>query len=148
MNNELKIRTLTDRFFAAETTLDEEQELYAFYRQPAEALPEDLRSLRPMFLDLAAAAAPVPVVAVKRQHAGRWQWVAAAVTVVMLAGGILLYQQRHEQAANGDELVGIVYGHRTTDPTVVLAEMQKTMSAMHGNGCDEMDEELKAMFEN
>jgi len=147
MNNELNIRTLTDRFFAAETTLDEEQKLYAYYRQPAESLPEDLRPLRPMFLDLAAVAAPAPVAEAKPPRTGRWRWAAAAVAVAVLAGGALLYQSRHEQAASdGGELVGIVYGQRTTDPAVVLAEMQKTMTAMHADGGDVVERELKAMF--
>ena len=147
MNNELNIRTLTDRFFAAETTLDEEQKLYAYYRQPAESLPEDLRQLRPMFLDLAAVAAPAPVAEAKPPRTGRWRWAAAAVAVVVLAGGALLYQSRHEQTvSDGGELVGIVYGQRTTDPAVVLAEMQKTMTAMHADGGDVVERELKAMF--
>ena len=32
MSNILRIRTLTDRFLEGETTLEEERELYVFYR--------------------------------------------------------------------------------------------------------------------
>ena len=50
MNNELKIRTLVERFFDGETTLGEEHELYNYFSQEPAALPEDLRPLREMFL--------------------------------------------------------------------------------------------------
>ena len=40
MRNDLKIRTLTERFFDGETSLAEEQELYRLYREGD--VPEDL----------------------------------------------------------------------------------------------------------
>ena len=46
MNNELKTRTLLDRFFDGLTTLDEEQQLYDYFGQPQDSLPADLRPRR------------------------------------------------------------------------------------------------------
>ena len=88
MNNELKIRTLIDRFFDGETTLSEEQQLYAYFSQEPAALPEDLRPLRPLFLDLAA----VQSVAVLQQQtqrppgSGLRRWLAAAALALPAAG--------------------------------------------------------------
>ena len=67
MNNELKIRTLVERFFDGETTLGEEHELYNYFSQEPAALPEDLRPLREMFLGFDA----VQSVAVVQQQTER-----------------------------------------------------------------------------
>ena len=53
MSDILRIRTLTDRFFDGTTTLEEEQELYDYYRRE-QALHADLVPMRRMFLDFAA----------------------------------------------------------------------------------------------
>ena len=53
MSDILRIRTLTDRFFDGTTTLEEEHELYDYYRRE-QALPADLAQLRQLFLDFAA----------------------------------------------------------------------------------------------
>ena len=53
MSDILRIRTLTDRFFDGTTTLEEEHELYDYYRRE-QALPADLAQLRRLFLDFAA----------------------------------------------------------------------------------------------
>ena len=47
MNNLLRIRTLTDKFYDGDTTPEEEQELYDFYRQ--DDIPEDLRPNQELF---------------------------------------------------------------------------------------------------
>lgn len=151
MNNELKIRTLIDRFFDGETTLSEERQLYAFFSQEPADLPEDLRPLRPLFLDLAA----VQSVAVLRQQtqrppgSGLRRWATAAAVAVLVVGGALLLFRSTEPAAADEDLVAIVYGQRTTDRSVVIGEMQKTMTAMTvGDGTDVVEQQLKAMFSN
>ena len=53
MSDILRIRTLTDRFFDGTTTLEEEQELYDYYRRE-QPLPADLAQQRQLFLDFAA----------------------------------------------------------------------------------------------
>ena len=55
MNTTEDIRTLINRFFEGETTLQEEQRLYAFFRGP---VPADLEELRPVFQGLDALQLP------------------------------------------------------------------------------------------
>ena len=57
-------------------------------------------------------------------------------------------KQVTELGGEDDELIAYIYGQRTTDPAVVLAEMQTTMVALQGDGSDVVEEQLKAMFDN
>jgi hypothetical protein len=147
MNNLLRIRTLTDKFFDGDTTPKEEQELYDFYRQ--DDIPEDLRSNRELFRDLAALGSLTPSVHYPPStihhplstYRHRWWIATAAVVLVLLIGGATLY---HHQRT--DECVAYIYGERVTDRDVVLSEMQKTMTAMTADGSDVVEEQLKAMF--
>ena len=151
MNDINRIRTLTERFFLGETTLSEEQQLYTYFRQEPAALPEDLRPLRSMFLDLAAVQS---VAALQQQTqrppgSGLRRWATAAAVAVLVAGGALLFFRSTEPADADEDLVAIVYGERTTDRSVVISEMQKTMTAMtDGDGTDAVEQQLKAMFSN
>ena len=138
-DNLLRIRTLTDRFFDGDTTPEEEQELYDFYRM--EDIPEDLRPHQELFRDLAALTTLSPTVE-QRQHRSRW-WIAAAIALLLTIGGTTLYHYQRE-----DECVAYIYGERVTDRDVVLGEMQKTMTAMTADGSDVVEEQLKAMFGN
>ena len=146
MNNELKIRTLVERFFDGETTLGEEHELYNYFSQEPAALPEDLRPLREMFLGLDA----VQSVAVVQQQTGqrerRWiTWAAAAVAALLIGGAATLSILK---AQADDEYVAYIYGERVTDREVVLSEMHKTMAAISNDGSDIVEEQLKSMFAN
>lgn len=139
MDNLLKIRTLTERFFEGETTLAEEQQLYRYYSQPPSALPDDLAPYRELFLDLAAVGA-----ATKPASTRRWRtWAAAVVALLIAAGGTALWLGNRSS-----DYVAYIYGKRTTDRTVVMAEMQKTMTAMATDGSDSVEEQLKSMFSN
>ena len=139
-DNLLRIRTLTDRFFDGDTTPEEEQELYDFYRM--EDIPEDLRPHQELFRDLAALTTLSPTVE-QRQHRSRWWIAAAAIALLLTIGGTTLYHYQRE-----DECVAYIYGERVTDRDVVLGEMQKTMTAMTADGSDVVEEQLKAMFGN
>lgn len=146
MNNELKIRTLVERFFDGETTLGEERELYNYFSQEPAALPEDLRPLREMFLGFDA----VRHVAVAQPQTGkrerRWITWAAAAVAALLIGGAATLSIRKAQA--DDECVAYIYGERVTDRDVVLSEMHKTMAAVSDDGSDTVEEQLKSMFAN
>lgn len=146
MNNELKIRTLVERFFDGETTLGEEHELYNYFSQEPAALPEDLRPLREMFLGFDA----VQSVAVVQQQTGqrerRWiTWAAAAVATLLIGGAATLSILK---AQADEEYVAYIYGERVTDREVVLSEMHKTMAAISNDGSDIVEEQLKSMFAN
>ena len=146
MNNELKIRTLVERFFDGETTLGEEHELYNYFSQEPAALPEDLRPLREMFLGFDA----VQSVAVVQQQTGqrerRWiTWATAAVAALLIGGAATLSILK---AQADEEYVAYIYGERVTDREVVLSEMHKTMAAISNDGSDIVEEQLKSMFAN
>ncbi len=147
MSDILRIRTLTDRFFDGKTSLEEEQELYDYYRRE-QALPNDLAPLRRLFLDFAAVhfsdAQAVNVVANKPR---RWlRWAVAACAALLIAAGTAVWLNNGRQGE--EECVAYIYGERTTDRDVVLGEMQKTMAAVAADGSDEVEEQLKMMFGN
>lgn len=172
MNNLLRIRTLTDRFFDGDTTPEEEQELYDFYRQ--DDIPEYLRPNQELFRDLAAlttlapsarvGAGPVPArnsgpvparesvpVRCLAPQPKRWWIAAAAVTVMLIVGGGTIWRAGTGPAPtqwDDDECVAYIYGERVTDRDVVLGEVQNTMTAMTADGSDVVEEQLKAMFGN
>ena len=141
MSNILRIRTLTDRFFEGNTTLDEEQQLYAFFSDDS-PLPPDLEKLRPMFQDLAA----VRYVAALPQHTGRRRWaVAAAIAILLVGGAMALFLG--QVAGSDEEYVAYIYGQRTTDRATVLGEMQKTMATLASTDADDVvEEQLRTMF--
>ena len=91
MNNLLRIRTLTDKFFEGDTTPEEEQELYDFYRQDDK--PEDLRSNCELFRDLAALGSLAPSTVhhpLSTVQHRRWWLAAAAVALLLIVGGIFV----------------------------------------------------------
>lgn len=147
MSDILRIRTLTDRFFDGTTTLEEEQELYDYYRRE-QALPADLAQLRRLFLDFAAVQfADEPAAERQAPAPRRWlRWAVAACAALLIATGAAVWLNSGQQG--DDECVAYIYGERTTDRDVVLGEMQKTMAAVADDGSDEVEEQLKMMFGN
>ena len=147
MSSILRIRTLTDRFFDGTTTLEEEQELYDYYRRE-QALPADLAPLRRLFLDFAAVQfADEPAAERQASAPRRWlRWAVAACAALTIAAGAAVWLNSGQQG--DDECVAYIYGERTTDRDVVLGEMQKTMAAVADDGSDEVEEQLKMMFGN
>ena len=145
MSDILRIRTLTDRFFDGTTTLEEEQELYDYYRRE-QALPADLAQLRRLFLDFAAVQFSDEQ-AVNINKPRRWlHWAVAACAALLIAAGAAVWLNIGQQG--DDECVAYIYGERTTDRDVVLGEMQKTMAAVADDGSNEVEEQLKMMFGN
>ena len=145
MSDILRIRTLTDRFFDGKTTVEEEQELYDYYRRE-QALPSDLVQLRQLFLDFAAVqfADEQAVIASKPR---RWlRWAVAACAALLIAAGTAVWLNNGRQGE--EECVAYIYGKRTTDRDVVLSEMLKTMAVVTDDGSDEVEEQLKMMFGN
>jgi ferric-dicitrate binding protein FerR (iron transport regulator) len=146
MSDILRIRTLTDRFFDGKTTVEEEQELYDYYRRE-QALPSDLVQLRQLFLDFAAVQFSDEQAEQQAPTPRRWlRWAVAACAALTIAAGAAVWLNSGQQG--DDECVAYIYGERITDRDVVLGEMQKTMAAVADDGSDEVEEQLKMMFGN
>ena len=151
MDKILRIRTLADRFLAAETSLQEERELTELCRNgdlPADLLPvrEMLLALESMALtdeERAAAAEEQPSggqqghVKVMTPVARGRRWL--AVVVLLAAGAFALWHRQQ------DECVAYIYGKRCTDRTVVMREMRQNMTDMAESDAD-VEAQLNEMF--
>ena len=139
MRNILRIRTLTDRFLEGETTLEEERELYAFYR--SEEVPDDLLSLRPLFVGLEEIQLETPSITPKKKKGDwrKWVMIAASVLVLFLFGGSFLWQQQQ------NECVAYVYGERVTDRDLIMQEMERSIGTMT-EGQNDIENQLNDMF--
>lgn len=139
MSNILRIRTLTDRFLEGETTLEEERELYAFYRSGE--VPDDLLSLRPLFVGLEEIQLETPSITPKKKK-GDWRkcvMIAASVLVLFLLGGSFLWQQQQ------NECVAYVYGERVTDRDLIMQELERSIGTMT-EGQNDIENQLNDMF--
>ena len=139
MSNILRIRTLTDRFLEGETTLEEERELYAFYR--SEEVPDDLLSLRPLFVGLEEIQLETPSITPKKRKGDwrKWVMIAASVLVLFLLGGSFLWQQQQ------NECVAYVYGERVTDRDLIMQELERSIGTMT-EGQNDIENQLNDMF--
>ena len=139
MSNILRIRTLTDRFLEGETTLEEERELYAFYR--SEEVPDDLLSLRPLFVGLEEIQLETPSITPKKKEGDwrKWVMIAASVLVLFLLGGSFLWQQQQ------NECVAYVYGERVTDRDLIMQELERSIGTMT-EGQNDIENQLNDMF--
>jgi hypothetical protein len=130
---------LTDRFLEGETTLEEERELYAFYR--SEEVPDDLLSLRPLFVGLEEIQLETPSITPKKKKGDwrKWVMIAASVLVLFLLGGSFLWQQQQ------NECVAYVYGERVTDRDLIMQEMERSIGTMT-EGQNDIENQLNDMF--
>jgi hypothetical protein len=130
---------LTDRFLEGETTLEEERELYAFYR--SEEVPDDLLSLRPLFVGLEEIQLETPSITPKKKKGDwrKWVMIAASVLVLFLLGGSFLWQQQQ------NECVAYVYCERVTDRDVIMQELERSIGTMT-EGQNDIENQLNDMF--
>ena len=150
MKDLAEIKKLIDRFFEGDTTLEEEQWLYGYFRQTKE-LPEELEAYRNVFLDFDAIAltetdgattdianheAPltnieIPINSAPPKYHGWWRQVAGiAAMMAVVFGGMWTYQsyQRFqlEKVYGGSYM--IVDGKRIDNLQEILPEIKRTLS--------------------
>lgn len=132
-----------ERFLNAETTLNEEKELYAYFSR--QDLPEDARRYRSMFgwyetmpdtISRATSATPSPAkreLRILPRHIWRWAGIAAVLALLFTVGLTL----RHTTAVAGngdDDYIYASYmirdGQKITDPEVVNAEFDRMEAIM------------------
>ena len=154
MEKELEIRMLTKRFFDGETTLEEERRLYELYRS-GESLPEDLKPLREMMLDMGN------LLFDKKEEKTlsfngekekthiyninkRWfnmLAIAASLLLLFTVGTVWYNYQRQ------NECVAYIYGERVTDHDVVIHEMQSAMASLTSEDATAtMEQQMRELF--
>ena len=134
MRNDLKIRTLTERFFDGETSLAEEQELYRLYREGD--VPEDLLQYKELFCGFEDIRLPQ-----QKASSHQWKWVIgiAASIAILLAIGATLHTRNSK-----DECVAYIYGKKCTDKTIVMQHMQSALDEM--DNVSTIDEQMRDFF--
>ncbi len=134
MRNDLKIRTLVERFFDGETSLAEEQELYSLFREGN--VPEDLLQYRELFAGFEDIRLPQ-----QKPTRRKWGWIAsiAASIVVLIAAGTILLTR-----TDRDECVAYIYGEKCTDEAVVMQQMEATLNDM--GSIPTVDEQMRDFF--
>ena len=134
MRNDLKIRTLTERFFDGETSLAEEQELYRLYREGD--VPEDLLQYKELFSGFEDIRLPQ-----QKTSSHKWGWVigiAASIAILLAVGTTLLTRN------SKDECVAYIYGEKCTDQTIVMQHMQSALDEMED--VSTIDEQMRDFF--
>lgn len=133
------IHQLVDRFLQGDTTLEEEQQLYAFFAQAS--VPAELEAYAPFFRDLATMPqhsededlTPKPAIVASPSSARknplaryrRWITAAAAVALLVMVGRWGYYQYEERQlAAIYDGSYVIVHGERNDN----LRQIKGTIS--------------------
>ncbi len=140
--NDKKAIQLTDRFFNGETTLDEEQELYAYFLS-GKVCPK-LMPLRQMFLDMSQLQSQEPpqkarVVSITGWR--RWRRVSIAAVVMATIGITATVWMAKDD--NVYEMVA--YGQRQNNREAVMREVERTLSDAQ-NGTPNVGAELKDAF--
>ncbi len=140
--NDKKAIQLTDRFFNGETTLDEEQELYAYFLS-GKVCPK-LMPLRQMFLDMSKLQSQEPpqkarVVSITGWR--RWRRVSIAAVVMATIGITATVWMAKDD--NVYEMVA--YGQRQNNREAVMREVERTLSDAQ-NGTPNVGAELKDAF--
>ena len=134
MRNDLKRRSLTERFFDGETSLAEEQELYRLYREGD--VPEDLLHYKELFCGFEDIRLPQ-----QKASSHQWKWVIgiAASIAILLAVGATLHTRNSK-----DECVAYIYGKKCTDKTIVMQHMQSALDEM--DNVSTIDEQMRDFF--
>lgn len=148
------INELISKFLDAETTLEEERELYSFFSQPE--IPEPLQQYKDMFLALSAVdemdrglvddtaeTKVIPLTASKHRSL-KWSIGIAASIVCIAIGSLVAYMVPDLRA---DYAVAYVDGHRIDDDAVALQMGTDALSEIFCNS-DNAAADVSDIFNN
>ncbi len=141
--NEQKAKELTERYFEGNTTLGEEQQLYAYFT--SESISSELMPLRQMFLDMCQlqGCEPAPKAAVASlKHRPRWPRIAIAAGILAMAGIVTTLQFIRNDHSDYEM---IAYGERQNNREAVMREVGRTLGEAQ-NTTSDIDAELKDAF--
>lgn len=152
------MKRLTERFFEGETTLEEEQTLYAYYN--GKDIAPDLEEYAEVFRDFAALPFSTDVIETahtveiptnisapmaRRPYIKVLRRIAVAASLILLVGFGAYHVLSSDSSDN--ECVAYIYGKKYTDPDLVTMEMQRTLSEMNEmDEQNEMESQLIDMF--
>lgn len=147
MDKTNEIRQLVERFMDGETSIKEEETLYAYFA--SDEVSDKLKSLRPMFAGFEAMKTDVPAeveLQTRPQSAGkrakmvlfRYAATAAAVAIIIIGGITYIYNRENICEA-------YIYNQHTTNQEVVMQEVMTTMQEI-GNESEDHVEQLHDIF--
>lgn len=138
------IRLLTERFFNGETSLEEENRLYAFFEQHRSGLPEDIETNREMLLGFGAigfgnatskdivSERTMPKKAATRRSIRKHLWLASGIAAsILLCIGITFafhQSERQDLARNYEGSYVIVNGQRIDDLSRIKPDIERALS--------------------
>lgn len=135
---------LSERYFEAETSEEEERELRRFAAQTADP---DFRELQAVmgFMSMGrtqplATASPHNLKTSKPRNL-----ISIAASIIVVLGLSLFFVLSSRQQDSG--CVAWVNGEKISDPTQVMTLMQSTMHDMYFEGSDPVEEQMRDMFE-
>lgn len=140
MMNSNHIKQLTKKFFDGDTTLEEEQTLYAYFA--SDDIEPSLMSLRDMFRDLAAlhdmaitadisTSTPPPATTTKAKRRSMWTAISTAAAVILLLVIVKSASNWHEEqqlAALYEGSYMIIDGKRIDNLRELKPEIEKSLS--------------------
>lgn len=146
---------LSERYFEAETTEEEERELRRFAAQTSDPDFRDLQAVmgftaiarslkgskgsKGLKVQQQAPLKPLKPLKLNSHYMG------LAASVIVVLGLSLFFSLSNRQQDTG--CVAWVNGEKITDPTEVMALMQNTMLEMNIEGSDPVEDQLRDMFE-
>lgn len=146
---------LSERYFEAETTEEEERELRRFAAQTSDPDFRDLQAVmgftaiarsskgskgsKGLKVQQQAPLKPLKPLKLNSHYMG------LAASVIVVLGLSLFFSLSNRQQDTG--CVAWVNGEKITDPTEVMALMQNTMLEMNIEGNDPVEDQLRGMFE-
>lgn len=127
---------LSERYFDAETTDEEERELRRFAAQTSDPDFHELQAV----MGFTAMGRPRTLTTSRPRTL-----ISIAASVIVILGLSLFFSLSNRQQDTG--YVAWVNGEKITNPTEVMALMQSTMRDMNIEGNDPVEEQLRDMFE-